>query len=130
MLELMKSRHSQRLFRTKKRTFDLAVAVFVRSISIVLHMKLLSHDLNAIWCVRLPSRDAKSMLNVATFLKTAVLTSVFIVPRYFTLRFYRSNYFHSSLEEDIELTAVCGKVVEVVTQKCQHSILNFQGLKQ
>ena len=24
------------------------------------------------WCVQLPSRDAKSMLNVATFLKTAV----------------------------------------------------------
>ena len=34
-------------------------------------MKLLSHDLNAFWCVRLPSRDAKSMLNVATILKTA-----------------------------------------------------------
>ena len=46
---------------------------FVRSISIVLCTKLLSHDLNAFWCVRLPSRDAKSMLNVATFLKTAVI---------------------------------------------------------
>ena len=72
MLELMKSRHSQRLSRTKNRTFDLAVEVFVRSISIVLLTKLLSHDLNAFWCVRLSSRDAKSMLNVATFLKTAV----------------------------------------------------------
>ena len=39
---------------------------------IVLSTKLLSHDLNAFWCVRLPSRDAKSMLNVATFFKTAV----------------------------------------------------------
>ena len=47
MLELMKSRHSQRLFRTKKRSFDLAVEVFYRSISIVLRTKLLSHDLNA-----------------------------------------------------------------------------------
>ena len=73
MLELMKLRHSQRLSRTKKRTFDLDVGVFVRSISIVLSMKLLSHDLNAFWCVRLPSRDAKSMLNVVTFLKTAVV---------------------------------------------------------
>ena len=30
MLELMKSRHSQRLFRMKKRTFDLAIEVFCR----------------------------------------------------------------------------------------------------
>ena len=71
-LELMNSRHSQRLSGTKKRTFDLAVDVFVRSISIVLRTTLLSHDLNEFWCVPLPSRDAKSMLNVATFLKTAV----------------------------------------------------------
>ena len=69
----MKSRHSQRLFKTKKRRFDLAVEVFCPFFSIVLRSKLLSHDLNATWwCVRLPSRDAKSMLNVATFLKTAV----------------------------------------------------------
>ena len=46
---------------------------FVRSVSIGLRTKLLSHDLNAFWCVRLPSRDAKSMLNVATFLKTVVI---------------------------------------------------------
>ena len=72
MLELMQSRHSQRRFQTKKLTFGLAVAVFVRSISTVLRTKLLSHDLNAFWCVRLPSHDAKSMLNVTTFLKTAV----------------------------------------------------------
>ena len=65
MLKLMKSRHSQRLSRTKKRTFDLAVDVFVRSVSIILRTKLLSHDLNAFWCVQLPSRDAKSILNVA-----------------------------------------------------------------
>ena len=75
MLELMKSRHSQRLLRTKKCTFDLAIEVFVRSISIVLRTKLLSHDINVIWCVRLPSRDARSMLNVATFLKTAVIST-------------------------------------------------------
>ena len=41
---------------------------FIRSISIVLRTKFLSHDLNAFWCVPLPSRDAKTMLNVATFL--------------------------------------------------------------
>ena len=40
--------------------------------SIVLCTKLLSHDLNPFWCVRLPSCDAKSMLNVAPFLRTAV----------------------------------------------------------
>ena len=51
-----------------------------------------------------------------------ILTSVFIVPNYFTLRFYRNNYFHRSLEEDIKLAAVCGKVVEAATKKCQHSI--------
>ena len=68
----MKSRHSQRPFRTKKRTLDLAVAVFVHFISIVLRTKLLSYDINAFWCVRLPSRDAESMLNVATFLKTVI----------------------------------------------------------
>ena len=73
MLEQMKSRHSQRLSRTKKRTFDLAVKDFVPSVSIVLRTKLLSHDLNAFWCVRLPSRDAKSMLNVATSLKRLYL---------------------------------------------------------
>ena len=72
MLEPMKSRHSQRIFRTKKRTFDLTVEVFVCSKSIVLRTKLLSYDLTAFWCVLLPSRDAKSMLNVSTFLKTAV----------------------------------------------------------
>ena len=40
--------------------------------SIVLHTKLLSHDLDAFCCVRLLSHDAKSVLNVATFLKMAV----------------------------------------------------------
>ena len=35
---------------------------FICSISIVLRTKLLSHDLNAFFCVGLPSRDAKSML--------------------------------------------------------------------
>ena len=42
MLELMKS-----LCRTENRTSDLAVEVFIRSISIVWHTKFLSHDLNA-----------------------------------------------------------------------------------
>ena len=55
----MKSRQRQRPFRTKKRTFDLAVARFLRSISIVLRTKLLSRDLNAFWCARLPSRNAE-----------------------------------------------------------------------
>ena len=50
----------------------------MHSISIVLRTKLLSHDLNAFWCVRLPSRDTKSMLNVATFLKTAVHDAIFL----------------------------------------------------
>ena len=66
------SRQSKRLFRTKTRTFDLALPCFIRSISVVLHTKLQSHDLNAFWCARLWSRDAKSMLNVATFLKMGV----------------------------------------------------------
>ena len=46
---------------------------FLCSFSIVFWMKLLSHDLNAFWCVRLLSRDAKSLLNVAMFMKTAVI---------------------------------------------------------
>ena len=83
MLELIKSRHNQQLFRTKKPTFDLAVEVFPRSISIVLHTKLLSHDLNTFWCVRLPSRDGKSMLNVDTLLKTAIIQSYCIKDCYF-----------------------------------------------
>ena len=58
-----------------------------------------------------------------------ILTSVFIVPGYFTLIFYRSYFFHSSLEENMELTAVCGKVVEAITRKRQHSIVNCQELK-
>ena len=43
------------------------------TISVVLRTKCSSHDQNAFWCVRLSSRDAKSMLTVATFLKTAVI---------------------------------------------------------
>ena len=77
MIELMKSR--QRLFRMKKSMLDLAVEAFYRSISIVLRTKLLSHYLNTFWCVRLPSDDAKSMLNVATFLKTAVYTNSLVL---------------------------------------------------
>ena len=45
-----------------------------------------------------------------------IQTWFFIVPGYFTVRFYRSNYFHGSSEEDIELTIVCGKVIEAYTQ--------------
>ena len=76
MLELMKSRHSRLLFRTKKRTFDLAVEVFYP-----LYFYCSAHEItitrstrsgHAFWCVRLPSHDAKSTFNVATFLKTAV----------------------------------------------------------
>ena len=48
---------------------------FLFSIFIVLHTKNPPHDVNALWCVRLRSHDAKSMLNVATFLKTAVYES-------------------------------------------------------
>ena len=58
----------------KKRKFDLAVTTIFRPISIVLRTRLLSHDLNTFWCVRLSSRDAKSVLNVATFLKMALQT--------------------------------------------------------
>ena len=47
-------------------------ACFICPISIVLRTKLLSHDLNVFCCVRLPSRDTKLMLKMATFLKTAV----------------------------------------------------------
>ena len=41
----------------------------------------------------------------ATFdkVKDVIQTLFFIVPGYFTLRFYSSNYFYSSSEEDIEL---------------------------
>ena len=51
MLQLMKSRHSQRLFRTKKRTFDLAVEVFVRSTAVfkkvaTFNIDFVSHDGN------------------------------------------------------------------------------------
>ena len=59
-----------------------------------------------------------------------ILTSVFIVCYYFTVGFYRINYFYDSLKEDIDLTAVCRTVVETATQACQHSIANFQELKQ
>ena len=45
-----------------------------------------------------------------------IQTWFFIVPGYFTLRFYRSNYFYSSSEEDIELTIVCGILAEACTQ--------------
>ena len=72
MLELINSRHSQQLFRMKKRMFDLAAKIFICSSFIVLHMKLLSHGLNAFRSVQLLSSDAKSMFNVATFLKMAV----------------------------------------------------------
>ena len=71
ILELMKSRHSQRVLERRSVHSICLSRFFVRSISIVLCTKLLSHDLNAFWCVRSPSCDAKSMLNVATFLKTA-----------------------------------------------------------
>ena len=45
-----------------------------------------------------------------------LLTLVFIVPGHFTLRFYKRNYVYSSIEEEMELTAVCGKEVEAATQ--------------
>ena len=67
----MKSRLSQQLFRTKKCTFDLAVEVFCPFYFYCFAHELLSHDQDAFWCVRLPSHDAKAMLNVATLLKTA-----------------------------------------------------------
>ena len=51
IVKLIKSPHSQGLFRTKNRTFDFAVEVFICSICIVLRTKLLSHDLNTFWCV-------------------------------------------------------------------------------
>ena len=40
---------------------------FAHSIAIILRTKLLSHDLNAFWCVRLTSRDVmKTAVRVAT----------------------------------------------------------------
>ena len=45
---------------------------FSMSSSIVLLTKLPSHNLDALWCVLLPSHDGKSMLNLVTFLQTAV----------------------------------------------------------
>ena len=48
---------------------------FICSICIVLVRNYCHINLNAFCCARLQSRDAKSMLNVATFLKTAVLPS-------------------------------------------------------
>ena len=77
---------------------------FVRSISIVWHTKLLSHDLNAFWCVRLPSCDAKSMLNVATFLKMAVLCiSRELKFTFGTYTFVYLNYFDYNVSDLREL---------------------------
>ena len=59
-----------------------------------------------------------------------IMTLVLIVLSYLTLRFYRCNYFYDSLEQEIVLTAICTKVVETAIQTCQHSIVNFQALKQ
>ena len=49
IIDFLTGEHSQRLFRTKKRTLDLAVEVFC-PISIILRTKLLLHDINAFWC--------------------------------------------------------------------------------
>ena len=73
MLELMKSHHSKRLFRTKKSTFDLAVEVFYPfylyrleyEITITWPKFILVCSIAVTWC-------ETPMLNVATFLKTAV----------------------------------------------------------
>ena len=71
-LEVMKSLQSQRIFRIRmKKSHSIWLSpCFHHSISIVLLTKLPSYDLNAIWCARLPSRDAKSIVNMATFFKT------------------------------------------------------------
>ena len=63
-------------FGTKKGDSIWLSLFFHCSVSIVLRTKLPSHDPNAFWFVRLPSRDAKSMLNVAPFLKTTVIRSL------------------------------------------------------
>ena len=44
-----------------------------------------------------------------------ILTSVFVILSYFTLRFYKRNYFLV----EIVSTAVCGKVVATVIQTCE-----------
>ena len=72
MLEFRKSQQSQRRFGTKNLCSIWMSTCFISSVSIVLRKKLLSHDLNAFCCVRLPSRDAKPMLNVIIFPKMAV----------------------------------------------------------
>ena len=53
-----------------KGTFDLAFAIFLRSILFVLHAKIPSHDVDACSCVPLASSDAKPELNVTTLLYT------------------------------------------------------------
>ena len=80
----------------------------------------------------LKTRNSSRLVCKIDNVTVVILTSVFIILRYFTLRFYRRNYFNSSqsLHEEIVLTAVCGKVVENVIQTCQPNIVNFQELKQ
>ena len=74
MCELRKSRQSQGFLEQRILHSILMSTCFICSISIALHTKLLSHDPDRFCCVQLPSRDAKSMLTVATFLKMAVVT--------------------------------------------------------
>ena len=61
-------------FGTKNRAFDLDVDKFYPCYFCRFVNEINVTDLNAFCCVGLQSRDAKSMLNVATFVKTAVAT--------------------------------------------------------
>ena len=67
MLKMMKSRHSQRFLNEKEAYIRFGCRSFLPVLFLFyLRTKLLSDDLDVFWCVRLPSRGAKSMLNVAT----------------------------------------------------------------
>ena len=67
----------------------------------------------------LKTRNSSGLVCKIDKITVMFLTSVFIILGYFTLRFYRRNYFYSSLHKEIVLTAVCGKVVETVIQTCK-----------
>ena len=63
-----------------------------------------------------PALKTRNWSRLVSEISVVIQAWFFIIPGYFTLRFYRSNYFYSSSEEDIELTIVCGKVIEACTQ--------------
>ena len=67
----------------------------------------------------LKTRNSSGLVCKIDNMTVMILTSVFIILSYFTLRFCSRNYFYSSLHTEIVLTAVCGKVVATVIQTCE-----------